>query len=132
MFDIDDIFLSAERNLLLLKSAGLLLIISAALYLIFSRKLTKNSILTWKKVVGLSIGMGIINAGIVVIFGKVAFFITPLTLALSLILWFTNKFPQSWRGKHILALSSIFTISSVVFFLSVALVFFHLAVEGKL
>jgi hypothetical protein len=132
VFVVDNIFLSVERNLLLLKSVGLLLVLGTTLYFILNRKLIKDSVLTWKGVGGLSVGMGIINAGIVIIFGKTAFFTTPLILIILLVLWFKNKFPQSWRGKYILALSFIFAISSVAIFLSVTLFFFHFAVEGKL
>lgn len=132
MFEVGHIFLAVEKNLLLLKCTGLLLAISVALYLIIKKTWISDSNLTWKKVIGLSVGMSVVNAGIVLIFGKAAFFTTPLILALMLVLWFASKFPVRWEGKHIIALGSVFAISSVSIFFGVTFIFFHLAIEGRM
>lgn len=132
MFTVDEMFLSVERSLSLLKWTGALLIFGTILYFMFNKKRMSYSFLTWEKVIGLSIGMGMINAGIVIVFGKTAFFVTPMILVLSLIFWLTNKFPISWKGKHVVVFGFIFAISSVAVFFCVAFTFFHLAIEGKM
>ena len=84
----------------------------------------------WKSVMLLSCILALLNAGLIVSFGKGAFFITPFFVFLTIALWLINKLPF-WQKKHLIAFITSFTSLSICFFVGVAGFFFHLAVEGK-
>jgi hypothetical protein len=85
----------------------------------------------WRNVLSQGFMFGLLNAGLVIVLGKLAFFITPIFLIVITGLFYFDKFPH-YRPKHLLALSIVFIFSSVTFFIGIAGTFFHLAVEGKI
>ncbi len=74
---------------------------------------------------------GLLNASLVIILGKLGFFITPIFLITIFALFYFDKFPE-YRPKHLLGLSIAFILSSLTFFIGIAGLFFHMAVEGKI
>lgn len=128
---MNEIIQSVDSSMSLMKLIGAALVLAALLCLFIFRNQNKDLELSWKEVVSLALFIGIINAGVSIVFGKAVFMITPIMLATVLLLWFLKKFPLSWKKMHILVFCSIFVTSSVVTFLGIGTLFFQLAVEGK-
>jgi uncharacterized protein YqhQ len=125
-----DIINDTEISLLLIKICGLFCIFISSVYLSLTRSSKKFSMHSWKNLATLGLILGLIDAGLSLTFGKMAFVITPVFVISFFGLWIVSKNPL-WRFKHLLFLVSSFVICSTVFFYGVAGLFFHLAVEGK-
>lgn len=129
---MENITQSVNLSMTILKWTGGFLAIITILYFMLHKNMNDHQVHSWKKIIKLAIGAGIINAGINIVFGKTILFITPIILGIVLLFWVFKKLPLAWQGKHILVFCSIFVISSIVTFLGTGLIFFHLAIEGKI
>lgn len=128
---MEAVFRDVEFSMVLLKVSGLLLSLGAVSYFFYIGDIKRISVPNWKNVMMLSCVLAILNAGLTVSFGKIAFFITPIFIFVTICLWLMNKLPL-WKKKHLIAFITSFTSLSICFFLGVAGFFFHLAVEGKI
>lgn len=129
---IDEIAQSVDLSMDLLKLSGVILAAAAVTFLFIIGRRDKNQKMSWKKISALGLGFGIINAGVNLTFGKTVYFLTPLILGIIAVAWLFKRFPSSWQLKHVLTFSSVFLTSSMIVFLGVGTIFFHLAVEGKI
>ncbi len=114
--------------MVLLKSMGIVLLLIGTGYLF---KVRPVLLPRWKNVIGLGCVIGLLNAGVVISLGKIAFTATPAILVICIALFYFNKLPL-YKVKHLFGLLVSFLVSSVTFFIGVAGTFFHLAVEGKI
>jgi hypothetical protein len=114
--------------MVLLKSVGNLLLFIGIGYLLIARPIFFPK---WKNVIEIGCAFGLLNAGLVLSFGKIAFSATPAILIICIFLFCFNKFPL-FKIKHLFGLLMSFVFSSVTFFVGIAGTFFHLAVEGKI
>lgn len=129
---MNEIIQSTNLSITLLKLSGGALAFFVITYFFRAYKRNKSLEAYWPKVVKTSILLGMVNAGIVIIFGQSSYIMTPFFLGISFILWLTNKFPSTWTLKYFVTFCFGFILSSVVTFFSVATLFFHLAVTGKI
>lgn len=125
---MEQVYNDVNFSMSLLKFAGLLLLLVGIGYLFMFRP---SFLPRWKNIVGLGGGIGLLNAGLVISLGKVAFAVTPVVLVILTALFYFNKFPL-YKIKHFLGLLIFFIFSSLTFFIVIAGTFFHLAVEGKI
>lgn len=125
-----NIFQSVELSMFGSKIVGFLLIFTGVAYFIISKSAASATILSWRKLLIQGLILGILNAGTAMFFGKNAYLLTPAIIISFLVLWLMKKMPQ-WQGRHLVGFISLFITSSIVFFILVAGIFFHLAVEGK-
>lgn len=125
---MEQVYNDVNFSMSLLKFAGLLLLLVGIGYLFMFRP---SFLPRWKNIVGLGGGIGLLNAGLVLSLGKVAFAVTPVVLVILTALFYFNKFPF-YKIKHFLGLLIFFIFSSLTFFIVIAGTFFHLAVEGKI
>lgn len=125
---MEQVFNNVNFSMTLLKFTGFLLLLIGIGYLFMFRL---NFLPRWKNIVGLGCVIGLLNAGLVISLGKIAFAVTPVTFVILTVLFYFNKFPF-YRIKHFSGLLICFIFSSVTFFIGIAGFFFHLAVEGKI
>jgi len=125
---MEHVYDQVNLAMIFLKSMGALLLIGGALYLY---KIRPVFIPQWRRVAGFGCVFGALNAGIVIVLGQIAYFVTPLIVISFIGLYCFNKFPL-YKVKHLIGLSLAFVLSSVTFFIGIAGTFFHLAVEGKI
>ncbi len=125
---MDQVYHQVTLSMILLKCVGGFLFLLGTAYLLVKRP---EHLPIWKNVLGNGSMFGLLNAGIVIVLGKLGFFITPIFLITIFALFYFDKFPE-YRPKHLLGLSIAFILSSVTFFIGIAGTFFHLAVEGKI
>lgn len=125
---MEQVYKDVNLSMYLLKFLGLLLVLVGMGYFFMFRP---SFLPRWKNIVGFGCVMGLLNAGLVISLGKVAFTLTPVILIFLSVLFYFNKFPL-YRIKHLLGLLMSFIFSSLTFFIGVAGTFFHLAVEGKI
>ncbi len=125
---MEHVYDQVNLAMILQKSVGALLLIAGALYLY---KIRPVFIPQWRRVAGLGCIFGALNAGILIVLGQIAYFVTPLIVITFMGLYCFNKFPL-YKVKHLVGLSLAFILSSVTFFIGIAGTFFHLAVEGKI
>ena len=125
---MEQVYNDVNFSMSLLKFAGFLLLLVGIRYFV---KFRPSFLPRWKSIAGLGGGIGLLNAGLVISLGKVAFAVTPLVLFILTALFYFNKFPL-YKIKHFLGLLIFFIFSSLTFFIVIAGTFFHLAVEGKI
>jgi hypothetical protein len=125
---MEQVYHDVNFSMVLLKSAGVLLLLSGVGYIFMFRP---SFLPKWKSILGLGGVIGLLNAGLVISLGKIAFPLTPGILIVLVVLFYFNKFPL-YKIKHFLGLLIFFVFSSLTFFIGVAGTFFHLAVEGKI
>jgi hypothetical protein len=125
---MEQVYHDVNFSMALLKCAGFLLLLVSAGYIYRSRP---DFLPRWKNIAKLGGLIGILNAGLVVSFGKSAFPLTPVMLIALVLLFVLNKFPL-YKTKHFLGLLVCFILTSLTFFVGIAGAFFHLAVEGKI
>ena len=128
---MQDVFISNEVSLWVLKSIGIFLTVLAGIYLIFTFESHTKTSPNWKRLLILSLGSATLNAGLTIVFGKNVFIITPVFIMTIIAFWFFKKIPF-WNKKQIISFLSLFTIFSVSIFIVATATFFHLAVEGKI
>lgn len=128
---METLFRDVEFSMVLLKLSGALLGLIAVSYLLYLNNLKRFSVPNWKSVMILSCLLALLNAGLAVLLGSIAFLITPVFVLFTIALWLMNKLP-SWKKKHLIAFTTSFTSLSICFFVGIAGFFFHLAVEGKI
>lgn len=122
------VYNAVNWSMVLLKSTGLLLLLIGIGYLLKARPVFLPQ---WKNVIGLGSVFGLLNTGLIISLGKIAFLATPAMLIFCIALFCFNKLPI-YQIKHLFGLLASFVFSSVVFFIGIAGTFFHLAVEGKI
>lgn len=125
---MEQVYHQVALSVILLKCVGGILLLLGAAYLLIKRP---QYLPSWRNVLSYGSLFGLLNAGVVIIVGKLGYFITPIFLITIIALFYCDKFPQ-YRLKHLLGLSIAFILSSVTFFIGIAGTFFHLAVEGKI
>ena len=125
---MEQVYNQANHSMFILKLVGL---IFSFIGLMFVFKARSFSLPHWKNVIGIGCMFGILNAGLVLSIGRMAFYATPIMLVLFFALFWFNKFPRL-KMKHLIGLLSTFIFSSVIFYLGIAGIFFHLAVEGRI
>lgn len=125
---MEQVYNAVNLSMVLLKSLGALLLFIGIGYLFIVRPAFLPQ---WKNLIGLGCVFGLLNAGIIISLGKIAFLVTPAVLIICITLFCFNKFPL-YKIKHLFGLLVSFLFSSVTFFLSIAGTFFYLAVEGKI
>jgi hypothetical protein len=125
---MEQLYNSVNLTMVLLKSVGALLLLLGIGYLFIVRP---AFLPLWKNVIGLGCVFGLFNAGLVISLGKIAFPATPAILVICIALFCFNKFPL-YKINHLFGLLVSFVFSSVTFFISIAGIFFHLVVEGKI
>lgn len=125
---MEQVYHQVTLSVILLKCVGGILFLLGAAYLLLKRR---QYLPTWRNVLGYGSMFGLLNAALVIILGKLGYFVTPIFLMTIIALFYCDKFPQ-YRLKHLLGLSLAFILSSVTFFIGIAGTFFHLAVEGKI
>ncbi len=128
---MSDIINDTEISLQLIRFCGFFCVLLPVLYILTTKFLKNMAMHSWKALGVLSLSLGLLDAGISLLFGKVAFITTSLIVVSFFLLWIVSKNPL-WRFKHLLFLVSLFIICSTTFFYGIAGLFFHLAVEGKL
>jgi hypothetical protein len=74
--------------------------------------------------------LGLLNAGLVISLGKIAFSGTPAVLIIFIALFFFKKLPL-YKMKHLIGLLLSFVFSSVSFFLLLLEPFFIWQSKGK-
>ncbi len=126
--EMEQVYHQVTLSVILLKCVGGILLILGAANLLIKRP---QYLPSWRNVLGYGIMLGLLNAGLVIVLGKLGYFITPIFLITIIALFYCDKFPQ-YRPKHLFGLSIAFILSSVTFFIGIAGTFFHLAVEGKI
>lgn len=124
---MEQVYNEVNLSMILLKSVGAVLLFIGAFYLF---KVRSVFLPQWKNVIGLGSVLGLLNAGLVISLGKMAFLATPVMLITCIVLFCFNKFPL-YKIKHLIGLMATFVFSSVTIFIGIAGTFFHLAVEGK-
>lgn len=125
---MEQVYHQVTLSMILLKSVGGLLLITGTFYLFKIRPVFQPQ---WRRVAGLGCVFGALNAGLVIILGQIAYIATPVIVITFMGLFYFDKFPL-YKVKHLVGLSTAFILSSVTFFIGIAGVFFHLAVEGKI
>lgn len=125
---MEQVYDQVNLSMILLKSVGGFLLFVAALYLF---KFRPTFLPQWRRVVVVGCVCGILNAGLVLLLGEIAYFATPVVVATFIGLFFFNRFPL-YKTEHLTVFLTTFVFSSVAFFLGVAGVFFHFAVEEKI
>ncbi|MGE3609588.1 MAG: hypothetical protein AB7I27_08380 [Bacteriovoracaceae bacterium] len=125
---MEHVYNEVNLSMVLLKSVGIILLLLGIGYLFKVRPAFHPQ---WKNVIGLGCVFGLLNAGLVITLGEMAFFATPVMLIICIVLFSFNKLPL-YKIKHLFGLLIAFVFSSVTFFIGIAGTFFHLAVEGKL
>lgn len=125
---MEQVYHQVILSMILLKSVGGLLLIAGTFYLFKIRPVFQPQ---WRRVAGLGCVFGALNAGLVIILGQIAYIATPVIVITFMGLFYFDKFPL-YKVKHLVGLSTAFILSSVTFFIGIAGVFFHLAVEGKI
>ena len=125
---MEQVYHQVTLSMILLKSVGGLLLIAGTSYLF---KIRPVFLPQWRRVAGLGCVFGALNAGLVIILGQIAYIATPVIVITFMGLFYFDKFPL-YKVKHLVGLSTAFILSSVTFFIGIAGVFFHLAVEGKI
>lgn len=130
MGNLMNIFETVELSILGLKIVGFLLIFTGLAYFSINKSTASTTVLSWRKLLTQGLILGILNAGVAIFFGKNAYLLTPTIIISFLVLWLMKKIPL-WQGGYLVAFFSMFITSSIVFFILVAGIFFHLAVEGK-
>lgn len=125
---MEQVYNAVNLSMVLLKSVGLLLLFIGIGYLLIARPIFLPK---WKNVIGMGCAFGLLNAGLVISFGKIAFSATPAIMIICIVLFCFNKFPL-YKIKHLFGLLMSFVFSSVTFFVGIAGTFFHLTVEGKI
>jgi hypothetical protein len=125
---MEQVYDQVNLAMILLKSVGGFLLFVAALYLF---KFRPTFLPQWRRVVVIGCVYGILNAGLVLLLGQIAYFATPVVVATFIGLFFFNRLPL-YKTEHLTVFLTTFVFSSVAFFLGVAGVFFHFAVEGKI
>ena len=123
---MEQVYNSVNLSMVLLKFVGVILLFIVMGYLLLARPIFLPK---WKNVIGMGCTFGLLNAGLVIAFGKIAFSATPAILIICIVLFYFNKFPL-YKIKHLFGLLMSFVFSSVTFFIGIAGTFFHLAVEG--
>lgn len=126
--EMEQVYHQVTLSMILLKCVGGLIFLLGTVYLLIKRP---EYLPNWRNVIVYGSMFGLLNAGLVIILGKLGFFITPIFLITIIALFYFDKFP-CYRRKHLLGLSIAFILSSVTFFIGIAGAFFHLAVEGKI
>lgn len=125
---MEQVYSEINLSMVLLKSVGVVISLIGIGYLFKVRPVFHPQ---WKNVIGLGCVFGLLNAGLVISLGQMAFFATPVMSIVCIALFSFNKFPH-FNFKYLAGFLTTFVFSSVAFFLGVAGVFFHLAVEGKI
>lgn len=125
---MEQVYNKINLSVVLLKSVGVVISFIGIGYLFKVRPVFHPQ---WKNVIGLGCVFGLLNAGLVISLGQMAFFATPLISIVCIALFSFNKFPL-YKIKHLFGLLTAFVFSSVTFFIGIAGTFFHLSVEGKL
>lgn len=125
---MEQVYHDVNFSMALLKCAGFLLLLVSVGYIYMFRP---DFLPQWKNIARLGGLIGILNAGLVISFGKNAFPLTPVMLVALIFLFVFNKLPL-YKIKHLLGLLICFILSSLTFFIGIAGAFFHLAVEGKI
>jgi hypothetical protein len=126
--EMEQVYNQVTLSMILLKSVGELLLIAGTFYLF---KIRLVFLPQWRRVAALGCVFGVLNAGLVIILGQIAYFATPLIMITFMGLYCFNKFPI-YKIKHLFGLLTAFVFSSVTFFIGIAGTFFHLVVEGKI
>lgn len=121
---MEQVYNEVNLSMILLKSVGTVLLFIGAFYLF---KVRPVFLPQWKNVIGLGSVLGLLNAGLVISLGKMAFFATPMMFITCIALFCFNKF-RLYEIKHLFGLLSSFVFSSFTFFIGIAGIFFHLAV----
>jgi hypothetical protein len=125
---MEQVYNQVNLSMILLKSVGGLLLLSGAFYLF---KIRPTFLPQWRRVVGIGCVYGILNAGLVILLGQIAYFATPILVVTFIGLFFFDKFPL-YQLKYFAGFLTTFIFSSVAFFVGIAGIFFHFAVEGKI
>lgn len=125
---MEQVYHQVTLSMILLKSVGGLLLIAGTFYLF---KVRPVFLPLWRRVAGLGCVFGALNAGAVIILGQIAYLATPVIVITFMGLFYSNKFPL-YKVKHLVGFSIAFILSSVAFFIGIAGVFFHIAVEGRI
>lgn len=125
---MEQVYDQVNLAMILLKSVGGVMLIAGALYLF---KIRPVFLPQWRRVVGLGCVYGVLNAGLVILLGQIAYLASPVVVGTFIGLFFFNRLPL-YKTKHLTGFLTTFVFSSVAFFLGVAGVFFHLAVEGNI
>jgi hypothetical protein len=125
---MEHVYEQVNLAMILLKSVGGLLLLAGTFYLFNKRPVFLPQ---WRRVAGLGCVFGALNAGLVFILGQIAYLATPVIVITFMGLFYSDKFPL-YKVKHLVGLLIAFILSSVTFFIGIAGIFFHLAVEGKI
>ncbi len=125
---MEQVYHQVTLSVILLKCVGGILFLLGAAYLLKKRP---QYLPTWRMVLSFGSMFGLLNAGLVIVLGKLVYFMTPIFLIAIIALFYFDRFPQ-YRLKHLLGILIVFILSSVTFFIGIAGTFFHLAVEGKI
>lgn len=124
---MEQVYDQVNLAMILLKSAGGLLLIGA--FYLF--KIRPAFLPQWKRVAGLGCVFGVLNAGLVILLGQIAYFATPMIMITFIGLFYFDKLPL-YKFKHLTGFLITFVISSAAIFVGIAGLFFHLAAEGKI
>ena len=125
---MEQVYHQVTFSMILLKCFGGAFFLFCSAYLLIKRP---EFLPCWRNIVGYGSIFGLLNAGLVIILGKIGFLVTPIFLISIIALFYFDKFPR-FRPKYILGLAIVFIFSSVTFFIGIAGTFFYLAVEGKI
>jgi hypothetical protein len=125
---MEQVYDQVNLAMILLKSVGGLLLIAGTFYFFKIRPVFLPQL---RRVAGLGCVFGALNAALVIILGQIAYLATPVIVITFMGLFYSNKFPL-YKVKHLVGLLIAFILSSVTFFIGIAGLFFHLAVEGKI
>ena len=125
---MEQVYDQVNLAMILLKSVGGFLLFVAAVFLFKVRPIFLPQ---WKNVAGLGCVFGILNAGLVISLGQIAYFATPMILITFIGLFCFDKLPL-YKFKHLAGFLTTFVFSSAAFFVGIAGIFFHLAVEGEI
>lgn len=125
---MEQVYNAVNWSMVLLKFAGAFLLFIGTGFLLKARPVFLPE---WKNVIGLGCVFGLLNAGLVLSLGKIAFPATPAILIVCIASFWFKKFPF-YKIKHLIGLLVSFVFSSVTFFIGIAGTFFHLAVGGKI
>lgn len=125
---MEQVYHQVSLVMILLKSVGLLLLITGAFYLF---KIRPSFLPKWRRIAGLGCVYGVLNAGLMILLGQIAYVATPIIVMTFIGLFFFNKLPL-YKIKHLTGFLTTFVVSSAAFFVAIAGTFFHLAVEGKI
>jgi hypothetical protein len=124
---MDQIYDRVNLSIYLLKMTGILILIS---YFAICVKFKILHIINPRRSIMLfGTTLGILNATILIIFGKNFYFMPFLTITFLFFIFF-SKSNYIQNIKHLLGILTTFLTSTVIIFFSILTLFFHLAVEG--